>query len=109
MVFSQSKDHALVCCRLMTGRTHQIRVNLAALGHPLLGDVLYGRGADTGSRLGLHAAAARFFQPFAGKEICLAAELENDPVFGTIDSEMMRRELKFMPEDKEKKAGGTKR
>jgi 23S rRNA pseudouridine1911/1915/1917 synthase len=44
-VIERFRDTALVECRLETGRTHQIRVHLAALGHPLLGDVTYGARA----------------------------------------------------------------
>jgi 23S rRNA pseudouridine1911/1915/1917 synthase len=50
---------ALVECRLLTGRTHQIRVHLAHIGHPLIGDPAYGARAGRGlSRLGTRAGAA---------------------------------------------------
>ena len=54
----------LVSLRLKTGRTHQIRVHMAALGHPLLGDGIY--GGDTGKigRAALHCRRARVIQPF---------------------------------------------
>jgi len=50
---------SLIACRLETGRTHQIRVHLAAIGHPLLGDAVYGGGFKTkASQLADHAKAA---------------------------------------------------
>ena len=50
---------SLLACRLETGRTHQIRVHLAAIGHPLLGDDVYGAGFKTkASQLGQEARAA---------------------------------------------------
>jgi len=53
-----------VACRLETGRTHQIRVHLASLGHPLLGDALYGgRGLAGAGRQMLHARALHFEDP----------------------------------------------
>src|SRR3954454_9389866 len=45
------KDGALVECRLETGRTHQVRVHTAALGHPLIGDPVYGRSGKTHGKL----------------------------------------------------------
>ena len=49
---------SLIACRLETGRTHQIRVHLAAIGHPLLGDDVYGPGFRTKSALLPQAAQA---------------------------------------------------
>ena len=50
---------SLVACRLETGRTHQIRVHMASIGHPLLGDSVYGAGFKTkAARLGEGAKAA---------------------------------------------------
>ncbi len=70
-VLYQAEGYALLACRLETGRTHQIRVHMAHAGHPLLGDLIYGKG-DSCPRLMLHAWKVRCVQPFTGEalEIC---------------------------------------
>ena len=63
-------------CRLETGRTHQIRVHMAHIGHPLLGDEVYGRGAEKGlSGQCLHARELRFIHPRGGEAVHLVTEL----------------------------------
>ena len=84
---------SLVECRLETGRTHQIRVHMTHLGHPLLGDPLYGRGDSSrmkalSARLGatpaplkrqaLHAASLGFTHPTTGKPLRFSSEMPKD-------------------------------
>jgi 23S rRNA pseudouridine1911/1915/1917 synthase len=59
---NDSERRALLKVNPKTGRTHQIRVHLASIGHPIVGDGLYGKKIKTGdaSRLMLHAAAIEF-------------------------------------------------
>jgi 23S rRNA pseudouridine1911/1915/1917 synthase len=68
-----------VCCRLHTGRTHQIRVHLASLGHPLVADVLYGGKPALGlQRQALHATRLGFVHPLDGRWLSLHAPLPAD-------------------------------
>jgi 23S rRNA pseudouridine1911/1915/1917 synthase len=60
----------LVRVRLSKGRTHQVRAHLAAAGHPIVGDELYG---DSGGDLRLHAATVKFLHPEGGGEILIEA------------------------------------
>jgi 23S rRNA pseudouridine1911/1915/1917 synthase len=72
---------ALVRAYPETGRTHQIRVHLAALGHPVVGDPLYARprqGEPIISRQALHAAAIRFRHPATRRPMRIAAPLAAD-------------------------------
>ncbi len=63
-------------CRLETGRTHQIRVHMAHIGHPLLGDTLYGGRADKGlDTQCLHARGLKFIHPASGEAMELWTEL----------------------------------
>jgi len=78
---------SLVECRLETGRTHQVRVHLASIGHALLGDPVYGRtpanlrpllGRLDFRRQALHAARLGFIHPCSGEKISLSSDLPDD-------------------------------
>ncbi len=84
---------ALVECRLLTGRTHQIRVHMSARGHPVLGDPLYGRGAARRGaalpeparglvralkRQALHAETLGFDHPTSGERMTFSLQLPDD-------------------------------
>ena len=80
---------ALVACRLETGRTHQIRVHLAALGAPCLGDPVYGAGAPTQkvrdamdeaglARQALHASVLGFVHPVTGETLRFESPMPGD-------------------------------
>lgn len=87
------RERTLLSCRIEHGRTHQIRVHMAYIGHPLAGDPLYGavcaaaegtneEGAGPGAcsgpggeAMGLHACSLSFYQPFSGEKIDIQANL----------------------------------
>jgi 23S rRNA pseudouridine1911/1915/1917 synthase len=74
---------ALVLCTLHTGRTHQIRVHMASIGHPLLGDSAYGWKANTRmkllpERVMLHSGRLSLLHPITGKTLDLRAPLPAD-------------------------------
>lgn len=70
--------HTLLLVRLETGRMHQIRVHLAAIGLPVVGDPVYGVRDDRLARQFLHAARLAFEHPFTGERLELASELPAD-------------------------------
>ncbi len=75
----QDTNISEVSCRLETGRTHQIRVHLASLSHPLLGDTLYGgRVLGDAHRQMLHAFRLRFDDPATGTEVSFQAPVAED-------------------------------
>ena len=80
-VMKQFEDYALVRLKLDTGRTHQIRVHMQYIGHPLLGDYFYGKEIENShgmTRAALHAAHLEFVQPITGQELAFEATLPAD-------------------------------
>lgn len=69
---------SLVELTLLTGRTHQIRVHLSHIGHPLLGDDLYGGSKDLITRQALHASRLSFTHPVSGETIDRSSPLPSD-------------------------------
>lgn len=78
--FAEPAPAALVECRLETGRTHQIRVHLAAIGHPVVGDARYGgqRGSVVAPRPCLHARQLGFDHPVSGERMAFESPLPAD-------------------------------
>jgi 23S rRNA pseudouridine1911/1915/1917 synthase len=77
-VVGAGSHFSLLELTLDTGRTHQIRVHLSQLGHPLLGDTLYGGRADGIRRPALHARFLRMSHPWSGEELSLASPIPHD-------------------------------
>jgi 23S rRNA pseudouridine1911/1915/1917 synthase len=78
---------ALVECRLETGRTHQVRVHMASIGHPLLGDPVYGRSGKTHGKIlkelqfhrqALHAAELGFTHPVSRHRLSFSSPMPPD-------------------------------
>ncbi|CAB4660927.1 unannotated protein [freshwater metagenome] len=78
--FNDPVEVTLVQCTLETGRTHQIRVHLGAVGHPVVGDSMYGgaRSALVAPRPMLHARRLTLIHPGSGEEMTFEAELPAD-------------------------------
>lgn len=81
------KDAALVECRLETGRTHQVRVHMASIGHPLVGDPVYGRSGKTHGKIlkelqfhrqALHAAELGFTHPVTKHRLSFSSAMPPD-------------------------------
>jgi 23S rRNA pseudouridine1911/1915/1917 synthase len=77
-VVERFAEVSLVEARPRTGRTHQIRVHLAAIGHPIVGDAVYGRKSAIIARQFLHARHIAFAHPTTGERIELEAPLAAD-------------------------------
>ena len=78
-VISRSDEYSICRVRTGTGRMHQIRFHMAQIGHPLLGDSLYGHGrTEAMTRSALHACRVSFDHPFSDKKITVEAKLPAD-------------------------------
>lgn len=91
-VLDESKNYSLVKVRIETGRTHQIRVHMKSLNHPILGDSTYGNSTDGIDRQMLHAYRLKFTHPISKKEMVVIAPIPED----------FKRALKFAGLDIEK-------
>ncbi len=77
-VLKEFNNYSLVKCVLETGRTHQIRVHMSAIGHPLLGDSLYGSNSNLINRQALHCYQLQFVHPITKKVLNFVVELPLD-------------------------------
>lgn len=78
-VLKTSNDLSLVHCILQTGRTHQIRAHMSAIGHPLVGDTLYGPNfSDSITRQALHSYKISFIHPISHQIVSFTSELPDD-------------------------------
>lgn len=74
----EGKAVSVVALQLETGRTHQIRVHMASIGHPLLGDFLYNENNHMLNRQALHVAECTFNHPISGEYMKITAPLPKD-------------------------------
>jgi RluA family pseudouridine synthase len=97
-VLEYGKDSSLILCDLKTGRTHQIRVHLSEKGHPLLGDLQYGKKtfkcSYQSARHLLHARMLKFTHPFTLKKIELIAPLPEDFQKALVDLQISQAKVK---------------
>lgn len=77
-VLKEFSNYSLVRCILETGRTHQIRVHMSAISHPLIGDSLYGSLSDLIDRQALHCYKLKFVHPITKKFMDFCGEIPLD-------------------------------
>lgn len=77
-IITDTFSYSILKCKLETGRTHQIRVHLQHIGHPLLGDTLYGTTSPLIKRQALHAYKVHFIHPITKLQVNYVAPLPSD-------------------------------
>ena len=91
-VLRRFRNYTYVECRLETGRTHQIRVHMAHIGHPIAGDALYGGVQGVIPRQALHCRRTWFTHPVTGEKVDVCAPLPED-------MQLCLREAGFLKEE----------
>ena len=76
--YNKEGNYSIVKCILETGRTHQIRVHMSYIGHPILGDTLYGHQSNLIDRQALHSYMISFIHPINKNSVTYTAPLYND-------------------------------
>lgn len=79
--YNETNNYSIVKCNLKTGRTHQIRVHMSYIGHPILGDTLYGNSSNLIQRQALHSYKVKFIHPIYREEVTFSAKLPSDMIF----------------------------
>ena len=74
-VLRETKGLSMLEITLLTGRKNQIRVHLAGIGHPIVGDIKYGYEDDQHPRMALHARSISFKHPFSNKQLSFESEI----------------------------------
>ncbi|MGN1297613.1 MAG: RluA family pseudouridine synthase [Clostridia bacterium] len=77
-VIREFQNYSLVQCKLETGRTHQIRVHMQAIGHPIIGDTLYGNKSPLIDRQALHSYQIQCIHPVTKEKLNFIAKLPKD-------------------------------
>lgn len=75
---NRKQNYSIVRCLLETGRTHQIRVHMAHIGHPILGDTLYGSTSPFILRQALHSYITSFIHPITKEKVEYLAPIPED-------------------------------
>lgn len=76
--YNSEENYSIVKCVLKTGRTHQIRVHMSYIGHPILGDTLYGHESSKIDRQALHSYKMSFVHPIEQKQVTYIATFPED-------------------------------
>ncbi|HEX9137605.1 MAG TPA: RNA pseudouridine synthase [Nitrospirota bacterium] len=86
-VLKETRNFTLLEVALLTGRKNQIRVHLAGMGHPIVGDVKYGKADESHKRMALHALSISFKHPFSGRQLKFESEIPDffSALVGRID------------------------
>ncbi|HRM54424.1 MAG TPA: pseudouridine synthase, partial [Ottowia sp.] len=71
LAYDAANDITRLALQPLTGRSHQLRVHLQAIGHPIIGDALYGPAGDGAARLMLHAGGLQLAHPASGQPLVL--------------------------------------
>lgn len=80
-VIRELDKYSIVKCKLLTGRTHQIRVHMSYIGHPLLGDSLYGEKSDLIDGQALHCYKLTFLHPISREKLEITSNLNIEQKF----------------------------
>ncbi len=78
LLYNAKYNYSVVKCILKTGRTHQIRVHMSYIHHPIIGDTLYGHSSELINRQALHSYRTSFIHPVAQKQVTYIAKLPLD-------------------------------
>jgi 23S rRNA pseudouridine1911/1915/1917 synthase len=90
-VIQETSCWTLVLCQIFTGRTHQIRVHLHSIGHPIIGDKVYGKASSDGGRQMLHAWRLGFFHPIRENWLVFEAGFPDDFLRNGVDKNTIVR------------------
>ena len=77
-VLQNRAQYTLLRCKLKTGRTHQIRVHMSYIGHPIVSDFLYGSRNTKIDRQALHSEKIKFIHPITKEYVCYTCDLPQD-------------------------------